>query len=307
MANKKSMEVVDTTATEVAMDMNEAKGDKPVFGALDAELKSVLTINPDEYYEKINGKDGDVEIVKKVIDFAQPMGNRTQVTAYDAKFIEITEKIKKALTARDMITYVVCKELSNISESGMLDKYGFKNVAEYGKALFGLERQTVNHYVRIGKNFINDDYTVKGGLPKLSVAHFIELNSMVGENGELDGILALYQNGTLVDGMGTKKVREALNAIKKPLLESKEDTNDKAEDSKAEKKDAKATVEKVEDEPTTEELKAEFDSQIVIGQILNACTRIEELFSLLSENEIKATGYTESLETIKGLAKTLLK
>ena len=300
---KKLSEVVTTEtvvdATGTVMDV-----ETPVFGTLDNELSKVLTINHEDYFETIDGKTGSVEVTKKVIDFVNPIGNRAQVTAYDLKFIEATEKIKKALQARDLLTYVVCKELSNLDESGMLDKYGFKNTAEYAKAVFGLERQTVNHYVRIGKNFINEDYSVKGGLPKLSVGHFIELNSMVGENGELDAIRDLYTSGTLTDGMGTKKVREKLNELKKPLLESKEVP---ADSSSAKENPADATANVISEDTPVEELKAEFDSQIVIGQILNACTRIGELFSLLAENDIKAAGYTESLDTIKGLAKTLLK
>ena len=104
--------------------------------------------------------------------------------------------------------------------------------------------------------------------------------------------------------MGTKMVREKLNELKKPLLESKEVP---ADSSSAKENPADATANVISEDTPVEELKAEFDSQIVIGQILNACTRIGELFSLLAENDIKAAGYTESLDTIKGLAKTLLK
>ena len=300
MARKTSAEassVVEVNGTVI-------ETETPVFGSLDNKLAEVLTINHDDYYETIESKTGTVEVTKKVIDLMNPIGNRTQVVAYDLKFIEATEKIKKAMQARELLTYVICKELSNLDESGILDKYGFKNTAEYGKAVFGFERQTVNHYVRIGKNFINDDYSIKGGLPNLSVGHFIELNSLVGENGELDKILDLYTTGTLTDGLSTKKVREKLNELKAPLLEAKEET---ADSSSAKENSSEATAEVIKEEPSTEELKAEFDSQVVVGQILNACTRIGELFSLLAENDIKATGYTESLDTIKGLAKTLLK
>ena len=300
MARKTSPE----TSSVVEVNGTVVETETPVFGSLDNKLAEVLTINHEDYYETIEGKTGTVEVTKKVIDLMNPIGNRTQVVAYDLKFIESTEKIKKAMQARELLTYVICKELSNLDESGILDKYGFKNTAEYGKAVFGFERQTVNHYVRIGKNFINDDYSIKGGLPNLSVGHFIELNSLVGENGELDKILELYTTGTLTDGLSTKKVREKLNELKAPLLEAKEET---ADSSSAKENSSEATAEVIKEEPSTEELKAEFDSQVVVGQILNACTRIGELFSLLAENDIKATGYTESLDTIKGLAKTLLK
>jgi hypothetical protein len=111
-----------------------------------------------------------------------------------------------------ILTYAICKEFSKIAESGKLENMGFKTIADFGKAVFGLETSTVNHYTRIGSTFINDDYTVKAGLPDLSVSHFIELSSSV-QNGDITPIIELYQNGTLVDGMSTKRIRETLKSL----------------------------------------------------------------------------------------------
>lgn len=271
-------------------------------------LGNALAINLDDYYEKVPTKDGETEISKKVIQFANPIGKRTQITLYDMAIIESTEKISKALHGRSILTYVICKEFSNIAESGKLENMGFKNIAEYGKALFGLETSTVNHYARIGKAFINDDYTVKAGLPELSVSHFIELNSLVGEDGDLSAIVELYRTNKLVDGMSTKKVREIVNAVKNPQLEDK--SSEAKEDKSSEAKESKSSKAK-EDKPITasnvEEYRVNFDKQVVVGQILNTCNIISQLFNVLSENNVTATGYEDSLEVIKNLAKELLK
>ena len=55
-----------------------------------------------------------------------------------------------------------------------------------------------------------------------------------------------------------------------------------------------------------EEMTAEFDSQIVVGQILNSCNRINDLFELLNSHEVSAMGYQESIDKIKALAKALI-
>ena len=271
-------------------------------------LGNALAINLDDYYEQVPTKDGTTEISKKVYEFANPIGKRTQITLYDMSIIESTEKISKALHGRSILNYVICKEFSKIADSGKLENMGFKNIAEYGKAIFGLETSTVNHYARIGKAFINDDYTVKAGLPELSVSHFIELNSLVGENGDISAIIELYQTGKLVDGMSTKTIREVISASKNPQIEDKsiEEKEDKSSKGK-EDKPSKASADSVVTASNVEEYRVNFDKQVVVGQILNTCNIISQLFNVLSENNVTATGYEESLEVIKNLAKELLK
>lgn len=271
-------------------------------------LGNALAININDYYEKVPTKEGETEISKKVYEFANPIGKRTQITLYDMAIIESTEKISKALHGRSILNYVICKEFSKIAESGKLENMGFKNIAEYGKAIFGLETSTVNHYARIGKAFINDDYTVKAGLPELSVSHFIELNSLVGANGDISEIIELYQTGKLVDGMSTKKIREVLAASKNPQIEDKSSKGNEDKSSKEnEDKSIEASANSVVTASNVEEYRVNFDKQVVVGQILNTCNIISQLFNVLSENNVTATGYEDSLEVIKNLAKELLK
>lgn len=260
----------------------------------------------DVYYsdisEEITNDDGTkTEIIKKTYALANPVGKRENVTVYDLSVIESMEKIYKALHGKTILTYAICKELSNIEKSNKLDSMGFKNIAEFGKAFYNLETSTSNHYVRIGDNFINKDYTVKGGLPELTVGHFIELSSLV-EDGNIQPIIDLYVSGKLVDGMSTKKVREVVKAIKNPQLEDKKENSEPATSA--------TTGNTAEVVPTTsevEELKANFDPQIAVGKILNACSVLDELFKMLNENGAsQAFGYEEPLETLKALAKALI-
>lgn len=276
----------------------EVPGTRSNFFA--SQLASKVEVETPSYFEKIATEKGEVEVSKKVYQFANPVGKRSSLTVYNIEVIKIMEMIDLALKGKTLLTYTICKAFSQIEESGELEKMGFKTVAEFGKAIYGLETSTVNHYARIGKNFITDDFTVKPGLPELTVGHFIELSSLV-ENGDITPVIDLYSNGTLTDGMSTKKVRETLKTLNGKAIEQKDRKTEA--DSKADTTTVN-TGERV--ETPVSELQVNFDSQIVVGKIVNACSYISELFSLLNEHEINAIGYQENLDTIKALAKALL-
>lgn len=250
------------------------------------------------YFEKIATDNGEMEVSKKVYQFANPVGKRNSLTVYNVEVIKIMEMIDKALKGKTLLTYTICKAFAKLEETGELEKMGFKTITEFGKAIYGLETSTVNHYVRIGKNFITDDFTVKAGLPELTVGHFIELSSLV-DNGDITPVIQLYADGTLTDGMSTKKVREILKARSGKAIEQKDIKSDTKTDTTPAN-----TGETV--ETHVSELQANFDSQVVIGKIVNACSYISELFSLLNEHEINAIGYQENIDAIKALAKALL-
>lgn len=296
--------VANANATEevVASQFTEEVFNKGIEQeAFATRLSDTLRIDETSFFETIPTEKGNMEVSKKTYNFTNPIGKRSQMTVYDVTIIESLERIDKALKAKDLLTYAICKEFSKIEESNKLENMGFKNVAELGKALYGLESSTVNHYARIGKNFLNDDYTVKAGLPNLTVSHMIELSSLV-QNNDITPVIELYTNGTLVDGMSTKKIRETLKAMNGKAIEQKDTTTDKSEP----KTENTNTGETVANNNDVEELQSNFDSQVVIGKIINACIYIDDLFNLLNQHEINAIGYGESIDTIKALAKALL-
>lgn len=271
--------------------------------SINERLKEVLTIDTESFYETIEGEKGNVEIVKKSYDLVHPIGKRATMTVYDQSIIESMEKIDGALHGKTLLTYVICKEFSKIAKSGKLENMGFKSIAEFGKARFGLETSTVNHYARIGEVFITDNYTVKPGLPDLSVSHFIELSSQVKEDGDIAPIIELYTSGTLTDGMSTKAIRKTLKTLSSNALEDKESSNNSKDDKSATTENEATVVLTPQD---TEELKANFDPQVIVGKIINACGVIETLFDMLNEHEIIAVGYDENIDAVKALAKALL-
>ena len=285
-------------------------------------MAKALAFNEDDAYTEIARKDGTtVEIVKQVFEFKEPIGNRNQLTIMDMDIIKSVKTIQGAINVRKMSNYIICKEFSRINESGKLENMGFKTIGEFGKALFGLETSTVNHYARIGTLFITDDYEVNPLLPQLSVSHLLELESY--ENGDVEKISELFQNGTLSDGMSTKKIREVLKSLSENAIEDKNGNDENSNDNSTGDTGSNSTVSTTDNsssdsdttsqssstEPTAEsveQLSASFDKQIVVGKMLNYCEVIEQLFGLLKEHDIEVVDYNTPIDAIKAMVQALL-
>ena len=264
---------------------------------------------------KVTKKDGSkIDIVKKTYQFIEPVGNKSQLTIMDEKTIKAVETIKGAIEVNKKSTYVICKNFSYLNDKENLEKMGFKTIGELGKALFGFETSTVNHYARIGELFIMDDYTINPLLPQLSVSHLLELETC--EGGDVEKISELYQNGTLTDGMSTKKLRETIKSLRDKAIEDKsqnEETDDTIvadngteviNESKQEKTESSNSNEPTSD--AIENLQANFDKQVVVGKMLNYCEVIEQLFGLLKEHDIEVVDYNAPIDSIKAMIQALL-
>ena len=153
--------------------------------------------------------------IRRVYDFINKVGKRTQLTTFDPEVIRITETIAAAILHREKSSFIICRELHKMKESGKLKAMGFKNVGEYGKAMFDLAPLTCNQYARIGEIFIDDEYNIVGDMPKMKVSHYIEMLSFIEKNGgSMDELRQMFIDGKLSDGMSTKDIRLALNAAK---------------------------------------------------------------------------------------------
>ena len=285
-------------------------------------MAKALAYNEDDAYTEIARKDGTtVEIVKQVFKFKQPIGNRDQLTVMDKDIIKSVKTIEGAINVRKMSNYIICKEFSRINESGKLENLGFKTIGEFGKALFGLESSTVNHYARIGSLFITDSYEVNPLLPQLSVSHLLELEAY--ENGDVEKISELFQTGKLSDGMSTKKIREVIKSLKDNAIEDKGGNDENSNDNSTVDINSDSTVNATDNsssgsdttsqsssaEPTAEsveQLSASFDKQIVVGKMLNYCEVIEQLFGLLKEHDIEVVDYNTPIDAIKAMVQALL-
>lgn len=263
---------------------------------------------------------GEVEVIKEVIKFVEPIGTRTEIAVMDVEMLRAIDTINKAIHARNMSNYVICKQFDIVNKSGKLESMGFKNIGEFGKAVFGLESSTVNHYAKIGDLFLDDKGDINPMLPKVSVSHLIELSAYASENG-IEGVYELYKEGVLVDGMSTKKIRETLKDLSKNALtdsstessediESSENTESSgifgpSEDSESSENTDSEYSTPVE-QTDVSQLEINFDKQVVVGKIMNACELLDSLFSLLNKHEVETIGQSEHIDTIRAIAKQLL-
>lgn len=203
---------------------------------------------------KIEGT--DIEVVKKTYTLEVAKGKKESVTINDPEIIKSIDSINFAKAATDNARYIICKELSRLNERiELIQSMGFKGIDDFASHLFGFKRDTVGQYARIGRFLITDDYTPVKVLPdNLPVSHMLEMLAYCidkeKDNVDLKRIASWYADGTLVDGMSTKKVREALKEKYQTLPSPKgEETQEelkekakKAKKAKTEGTDAPATV-----------------------------------------------------------------
>lgn len=250
-------------------------------------------------------------------ELVNPIGKKTEYMVTDGGLIRSIEIIKRAVWIQRVVGYATCRELARIDDSGILETMGISKIADFGKAFFGFEPSTVNHYVRIGRMFIEDvtdengnvtSYKVKDGLPMLSISHFIELNAFAAEKG-VDAVIDLYLEGELTDGMPVKKLREKLQEIKNTIAlpegsatvsdadggENGEsvshDTDDSSKSDDTEKSDdsSKSDISDVD---------GEVNSNIVIAHIMEALQVIKSNAALLGVDD---SLYMPALESLSGM------
>lgn len=252
-------------------------------------------------------KSGEI-VASKEYTFTNPIGKRNSVKVFDKAIIESTEKIAMALYGGNVLAFAVCREFAKINDKAKLESMGFKNIGEYGSALFDIAPLTVRQYARIGRIFIDDDYKIASSiLPQsLQRGHLLEFLKFIDDDTEdISKIEELYLSGTLTDGMGTKKIRSILKATKESEnaietnAEEVSDTEDKVTVKKVENGAGSAKTETA-GEGTT------FDVQIEVGKILSACNDIMQSFDVINAHEFTVGGYDKAVDTIRALAQGIL-
>lgn len=255
--------------------------------------------------------DDTTSIIKKDYTFAIPKGKRGTVSINDSDIILSVDRINAARTGQDMFGYVIAREMARISEKeDTIKKMGFDDIADFGAAMFGYKRVTVNQYVRIGKYLVTDEYKPIQVLPTtISMSAMIEMLAPASdENGVVDvaKIASWYAGGLLTDGMSKAKIRAALKGADSPALPEKSDDSkgDKAiENSPNELGTSSVTT----DSGSTYTLGSPDASSVIdrlnsmtpdmaTGYALNALEMVEALFSKFDNSEF-ATEHINALRT----------
>ncbi len=286
-----------------------------IFKAVSDDMnKATARFNHSEI-EGISEKEtskGNVAVVKKY-QLASNIGNRATLTLTDPDLIKSVEKIKFAESGRKVFGYVICKELARIDDSGKLKELGFKSISQFAKALFGYQESTANHYARIGKAFITDEYKVKDGLPEYSISHFIELNALVTENPDgtpnTERIENLFLEGVIKDGMSTKQLREAIkrDTDNKVVDSTAHDVSETNESTSNESDSKESTFSATESKPKMSENNTLlFDKIAVSAKALEALNNFLEQIAILKANNISIPDVTKSVALLQDVIKNVV-
>lgn len=242
------------------------------------KLNERLAYNGEGIDEKTTSQ-GNVAVARKY-KLVNKKGDKETLTVTNASLIESIDKIYVAERASNVMGYVICRELAKISESGMIPKMGFKNIAEFARCVFGFATSTANHYAKIGKYFITDEYKVVEGLPDLSISHFIELNAKVDKDGNIQSIIDMYLDGTLVDGMSTKQLRSALSKSTKVIETTATDVTNETTNAIVDSNSTSETTSAT----TSTSAKQAFDAQVEIQKALDSVAKFMDSYNALIEN-----------------------
>lgn len=253
---------------------------------------------------------GNIAVVKRY-SLTTTIGDRATLTLTDPDLIKSVEKIKFAEGGRKVFGYVICKELARIEDSGKLKELGFKSISQFANALFGYQESTANHYARIGRAFITDDYKVKDGLPEYSISHFIELNKLVSDNPDgtpnTEKIENLFLEGVIKDGMSTKQLRDAIkrDSDKKVVDSTAEDVKENTPETVKESKEShfSATENKPKMSDNTTLL---FDKIAVSAKALEALNTFIEQIAILKANNISIPDVTKTVGLLQDVIKNVV-
>ena len=269
--------------------------------------------------KQVIGHDDDgneIAIVKKTVKFEIAKGKRAQVDISNAEIITSVDKINAARHGAELMAYVICREMANISSHEEdLQKMGFDDVADFGRAVFGYSRNTVNQYVRVGKAFILPDYTVMPALPStISVSAMVEILAYVQKDGgavDVQLLTNLYNNGVLADGMSTKGIREALSKWKQSNLLEQGEQAEKAEQAEQPKKRGrKSKAEQAEQgeqgEQSIIDRLNEMTPDAAAGNALNALEILNAIFDKFA-GETEREVWQGSIQMLQDIARQFVK
>ena len=215
-------------------------------------INNALTPDVSSVTSEHDDGNGNVMVVtKKVYNLVNHKKDHPTVTVMDTLLVREMDRFLSADKAQVNLMYVKCKALANMTTRiDVINSMGYKTIGDFAHAFAGINAKTANQYVRIGKWFVNDDFSVNEFPINTSVSAMLETLAYVTDelgNYKEGTIKALYESNVLIDGMTTAKVREALKKHKASVkaLETGEETpalTEGKEDVKSSEKEGKEDV-----------------------------------------------------------------
>ena len=161
-----------------------------------------------------------------------------------------------------------CKEMSNLADTDA-KSLGFDTVPEMLQAIFAKGKSTLANYQRIGRYFVNDDYSLKGAIPQeTSISLLNQLLSYVKHedesgNADISNVEALFKYGIITPYMKQADYKKILAILGK--IETSKELKDMSDEEVEELKKAikeELAPKKKEDKKTEEKTEEKSEESI---------------------------------------------
>ena len=244
------------------------------------------------HIEVATDSDGN-EYAKATYQLKKPIGDRKEISITNMDLATRIERINRSIALGDVAYFVTAKELENVTETDATE-LGFDNATSMCVSIFGLAKSTVENYRRLSRFFIDDDYTLKGAIPKdtpISTLNQLLSYVKVDEMGKHDisNVELLFTSSIITPYMKQAELKARLAKLKE--METEKELTDLTSEELIEVKDAitKDSAERKENkQKAKDEKKSETKNTVTVsdnptvlaGECLN---KIKELKAILEK------------------------
>lgn len=266
-----------------------------------AELKNSTFTDSNALYSAIVARSGESHIEIKTdsdgkefatatYELKAPKGDRKEITVRNMDIATRIERVYRAIATGDVSYFVTAKEISNFADTDAVE-LGFENATSMCVSLFGLAKSTIDNYRRLANYFINDDFTLRGAIPKdTPISTLNQLLSLVKTETEagqpdISNVEMLFNSSIITPYMKQAEVKARLAKLNsmesdKQLSDMEVEEIEKVkniivEDAKA-RKEAKGKK-KEEKKETDNKVTVSDNPQVLAGEALNKCKELKEL------------------------------
>lgn len=249
---------------------------------------------PEHAFKQVgtNADGSDMLVVAANFKFSVEKGKRTEIEISNPDVAKILYEIQGAAKATDEIDKFVARKLYQLSTyDEIIKRMNFDSAIDLAVTVFGMSKDWASKRLRVGQYFITDEFEFVPVIPATwTVSHVQELlqhlpkddNGNVVDAQVVPFVAGLLQEGTIMDGMTTKKLRDVLNEkfpnskrTRKALKEGKKE-GEKKEGTQATASDVDVTnIDRL----------AEMSVDAKVGVILNAVQTIATVFPSIDFNE----------------------
>ena len=230
-------------------------------------LSNALALRSAKHIETKIDSDGK-EYLSATFALKAPTKKASQLVVNDMELATSIERLYNFEALGEVSSLASCKEMSNLADTDA-KSLGFDTVPEMLQAIFAKGKSTLANYQRIGRYFVNDDYSLKGAIPQeTSISLLNQLLSYVKHedesgNADISNVEALFKYGIITPYMKQADYKKILAILGK--IETSKELKDMSDEEVEELKKAikeELAPKKKEDKKTEEKTEEKSEESI---------------------------------------------